>query len=497
MSAREGALSGPMAGRLARTFAGAWAQPWAGPVALLALLSLVSMYRPLLPVDETRYAAVAWEMWTRGDFLVPTLNGQPYHHKPPLLFWLMQAGWAVFGVNEWWPRLLSPLFGAGTLVLTARLGQALWPDQPEVARIAPGVLVSSVLFSYLATALMFDALLSFFVALGYLGLVRAWRGGAHGGGFAMLALALAGSLLAKGPVALLHLAPPVLLAPWWMRAQPVRWPRWYRASAVALLAGAAPVLAWALAASAQAGESFRQALFWGQTAGRMVSSFAHAAPWWFYAASMPFLLAPWFLWPRWWKGLRRLSSDDSGLRLVVSTMAVVLVAFSLISGKRWQYLLPQVPLFALLVARACAQAAAPRYPPALATASSNHRQPRAGVRRLATATVLVMALLLAVLALVLREPYDVSRVGQHLARFEAEGRPVAINTAYQGQWTLAGRLRQPLADVPKERLGDWLAGHPQGRVVYLHREGEALPAGSVAEYAAPWRGGRLAILAPR
>ena len=177
MSAQEGALGGPMAGRLARTLAGAWAQPWAGPVALLALLSLVSMYRPLLPVDETRYAAVAWEMWTRDDFLVPTLNGQPYHHKPPLLFWLMQAGWAVFGVNEWWPRLLSPLFGAGTLVLTARLGQALWPDQPEVARIAPCVLVSSVLFSYLATALMFDALLGFFVALGYLGLVRAWRGG--------------------------------------------------------------------------------------------------------------------------------------------------------------------------------------------------------------------------------------------------------------------------------------------------------------------------------
>ncbi len=51
--------------------------------------------RPLWPVGETRYASVAWEMWQRGDFLVPHLNGELYSHKPPLLFWLMHAGWAV------------------------------------------------------------------------------------------------------------------------------------------------------------------------------------------------------------------------------------------------------------------------------------------------------------------------------------------------------------------------------------------------------------------
>ena len=49
--------------------------------------------RPLIPVDELRYAAVAWEMWARGDFLVPYLNGAPYSHKPPLFFWIIHAGW--------------------------------------------------------------------------------------------------------------------------------------------------------------------------------------------------------------------------------------------------------------------------------------------------------------------------------------------------------------------------------------------------------------------
>ena len=71
------------------------------------------------PVDETRYASVAWEMWLRGDFLVPFRNGEPYSHKPPLLFWLMHAGWALFGVNDWWPRLVAPLCALGRCALAA------------------------------------------------------------------------------------------------------------------------------------------------------------------------------------------------------------------------------------------------------------------------------------------------------------------------------------------------------------------------------------------
>ena len=81
----------------------------------LILLAATLTTRPLLPIDETRYLSVAWEMWLEGEILVPQLNGQAYSHKPPLLFWLINAGWAAFGVNEWWPRLVAPLFGLGSL----------------------------------------------------------------------------------------------------------------------------------------------------------------------------------------------------------------------------------------------------------------------------------------------------------------------------------------------------------------------------------------------
>lgn len=61
------------------------------------LMGITLLTRPILPIDETRYIAVAWEMWVRGDYLVPDLNNIAYSHKPPLLFWLMQLSWFLFG----------------------------------------------------------------------------------------------------------------------------------------------------------------------------------------------------------------------------------------------------------------------------------------------------------------------------------------------------------------------------------------------------------------
>jgi len=66
---------------------------------------------PLMPIDETRYLSVAWEMWQHHTFLVPTLNGEAYSHKPPLLFWLIQLGWWLFGTSDWVARLVIPPWG--------------------------------------------------------------------------------------------------------------------------------------------------------------------------------------------------------------------------------------------------------------------------------------------------------------------------------------------------------------------------------------------------
>lgn len=133
--------------------------------------------RPPFPVDETRYLSVAWEMWSRGGFLVPHLNGEPYSDKPPLLFWLFHLGWVLFGVNEWWPRLVAPLFGLASLGLTARLARRLWPDDVVAVRLAPWWLLGTALWLFFLTPTLFDMALTGFALLGIYGLVIAAAGG--------------------------------------------------------------------------------------------------------------------------------------------------------------------------------------------------------------------------------------------------------------------------------------------------------------------------------
>ena len=60
--------------------------PWIWVAAWTVLVAVAVSFRPILPVDETRYISVAWEMWFGENFVVPHLNGTPYSHKPPLLF---------------------------------------------------------------------------------------------------------------------------------------------------------------------------------------------------------------------------------------------------------------------------------------------------------------------------------------------------------------------------------------------------------------------------
>src|SRR5262245_31368066 len=186
-----------------------WAPVLAG-WALLAGLSLA--LRPLLPIDETRYASVAWEMWTRGDFLVPHLNGLPYSDKPPFLFWLCLLGWRVFGVAEWWPRLVPALFSLANLLLTSALARRLWPERPAVGRAVPFVLLGFLLWSVFTGMLMFDMLVTFWVLLALLGLHDAWTGG---GALAWVQVggALGFGVLTKGPVVFLAPLLTALLAP--------------------------------------------------------------------------------------------------------------------------------------------------------------------------------------------------------------------------------------------------------------------------------------------
>ncbi|MDD5035749.1 MAG: glycosyltransferase family 39 protein [Methylococcaceae bacterium] len=506
----------------------------------LALVSMGLFFRPLTPVDETRVVSVAWEMWQRGDFLVPHLNGEPYSHKPPLLPWCIQLTWWVFGVNEWSARLVAPLFGLGALVLTADLARRLWPQRPACHRLAPLFLLAMPLWSFWTSLTLYDMLMAFFTLLGLQGVIRAAQGETRAG-WALAGLALGGGLLSKGPVILLLILPSALFAPAWLKPKP-GWGRWYLSLLAAILLGAVIALAWAIPAGYAGGEAYRKLIFWGQSAGRLANSFAHQRPFCWYLELLPVLLFPWLWWPPLWRSARSCELD-LGLRFCIIHSLSILLAFSLISGKQIHYLLPLYPLLALVAARILGGPDRPllrfdQVPIGLLLTGfalafvmlpqlnleefKNEAEEIAHYTPLWAKLVLVgigaslpfwrfscpqqgvHGLTLAMLALMFTAHLIYREVGWHfhdlqpfadrLSAAERSATPIAYWSKYNGDFNFLGRLRQPLVEIDsKTKMLEWMKAHGQGYVVLTHEPDPSLSEEGAA-FAQAYRGSRRLML---
>jgi 4-amino-4-deoxy-L-arabinose transferase-like glycosyltransferase len=107
--------------------------------------------------DEPKNATCGEEMLGRGDWIVPTFNGQLRTDKPILLYWCMLAAYDVFGTGELPARLPSALAGVGTVVLTFHLGRRLFNRRSGI--VAACLLAAALNFAALARAATPDSLL--------------------------------------------------------------------------------------------------------------------------------------------------------------------------------------------------------------------------------------------------------------------------------------------------------------------------------------------------
>lgn len=476
--------------------------------------------RPALPVDETRYLAVAWEMWWRGSIAVPYLNGEYYDGKPPLFFWLMHLGWWASGVNEWWPRLIAPLFGLGSLVLVRAIAGRLWGNH-STKEMAPLILLGSVYWAVFCASTMFDMLLGFFALWSVYSVIRVWQDG-DARHFLSAGLALGLGILAKGPVVFLPVLFVAVTAPWWCHrdaAQYLEWRRWYRGALGAAGIAALIALAWLVPLALNSDTAYLRNMVVHQTAGYVVESFSHRRPVWWYLPLLPFLLFPWSLWPRVWAALSRLKTQahDPGVRLCLVWAVGVFICLSLISGKQAHYLLLMFPAVALLLARVLpvverrghdramfvpaticigvgiAIAAVPYGPLEGAAAWIDRMSPRvaylagaglaaigisiaAARRRMLAARVAVLSVAGCGTVLVLvwgimqasSPAYDVRPLSIYLSDLEVQGSPLAVTTNYQGEFNFYGRIRSHVDKITAQEAENWARAHPDGYLVALY-----------------------------
>jgi 4-amino-4-deoxy-L-arabinose transferase-like glycosyltransferase len=481
-----------------------WNRVWViSAFASIALIGILT--RPLLPIDETRYLSVAWEMYRQGDFHILRLNGEIYTQKPPLLFWLISLVWSLTGVSATAARLVGPAFAVGCLVLIGPLARSLWPDYRGVGNRSTLIMAGFTVFGIFGGLTFFDAMLAFAILLGIWSLYvamqqRRWLGWMGFG------LAVAFGVYAKGPVILIHLLPPALFYQLWLSADqrpPARFV--VQGLLLSLLLAFLVVALWLVPALIAGGPEYRTAILWTQSAGRLARSFAHERPFWFYAAVLPVLLYPWFWMPATWSALRRISlrNADTGVRLCIIWAVAPLIIFTGISGKQLHYLIPELPATALLLARilpetlgkgewripgipigliAAAALLAPSgivdtgelqtliKPPAAFIAASlfllalmvavSRMRPLPGIATIGLGLVLLQNLLFGFTAI--GKAYDTAAIAVHVARYDGDGIAV-YHIKYNGEFGFTGRLLHPVEHLrTEEDLKDWICRHPDG-----------------------------------
>lgn len=475
-------------------------------VSFAAFLLFGLIARPLLPIDETRYLAVAWEMHLSGDPFHLTRNFESYSHKPPLLFWLINLVWLVTGVSELAGRMVGPAFALLAVAGTGLLARRLWPDEPALEVHAPIILIGFTLFAVYSGTTMFDAILTVATLAGIAVIWRIGSGEAGRGVWLALGFALALGAFAKGPVILIHLLPPLLLVKLWA-PKPPRMGQVARGLGLSIGLALGLMALWLVPTLLTGDAAFREELLWTQSAGRVSGSMGHGRPVWFLLALLPVILFPWAWSWRVWRVMGMAAPASAAGRLCLIWAASGLVLFSLIGGKQVHYLLPELPAVALLMARGLGfvrpdtrggslAALVPLALGALALAAGAGFIPLKGDLAtlspawalflfgavcigLAAATIrlplvrghlvlglgLAAALHLLAMTTLLTPTFDAGPIAQRLARAEAAG--IAFTGAgYHAEFNFKARLANPVATPTNaDELAKWAVLHPGGVII--------------------------------
>ena len=420
---------------------------WWGALAVSFALAFVM--RPLHLPDEGRYVGVAWEMLRAQDWLVPTLNGMPYFHKPPLFYWITGQSLALFGSHEWAGRI-APLLGASVAAFALYRFLLRWAH-PRIAGMTLAALLVQPLFFIGAQFANTDMLVAGCITLGIVCAAHAalcleqglpWR-------LALTAawLSCALGVLAKGLIGIV--LPAAVVVVWllwrgqWKTVLRLMWPP----GIVLFVCVTAP---WFVLVQ-RIHTEFLDYFFLEQHVRRFATEgFNNIRPVWFYVTLLAITIIPYLP-----ALIRRPSAKEAAprssspmpidqpsrepgverdiMRLMLCWLGVITVFFSIPHSKLVGYILPTLPALAAL----CAMAAV-RWPAS--------RLADAPPRRAWTAAIAVSGLLNAALAwgAALYPNQSFSDIKAELLARHRPGEPVMMMGRYDFDARFYAQLTEPV-----------------------------------------------------
>jgi len=300
---------------------------------------------PLRDWDEGTVAQVARDIWRAPSgsmrWLYPTLGGEPYLNKPPLMHWLIALAYSVGGVNEWTTRLPGAMLTALSVPLLYCIGREIFPRRLCAIFSALIYLTMLPVVRHGRLAMLDGAVECFFLLMIWC-LLRSRRdlryclGVGLSFGLICLTKSIMGVLLGAVALAFLFWDTPRLLSIWYL---------W-----IGVLIGSADVAFWYGAQWLHYGHSFTDEAIVNQSLERIWSPVeAHGGPIWYYLLEICKYAWPWLLFLP--QGLR-LTWENRNLswaKLVLVWSGVYLLAISVMQTKLPWYVLPLYPAIALAV----------------------------------------------------------------------------------------------------------------------------------------------------
>ncbi|WP_044872909.1 glycosyltransferase family 39 protein [Pseudomonas sp. LFM046] len=310
-------------------------------------------------VDEERFLGVALEMIQSGDWLIPHRAAEIYPDKPPLFMWAI-ALLNQLGVSPTIALFLPALLaGVVTTACLHDLASRLW--NRRVGMIA-GLLFLATYQTYsIQRAGQIDGFLCLWTAIGLYGMARHLLLGPAWGWFYAACAAMGFGIISKG----VGFLPALMLIPYAYAARKgwsgvARMPGESRAWLLGLLVALAAIATWLVPLVVkvalfgdEASRAYLSEILLKQTAKRYASAWHHREPFWFFFTQvipkywLPMVLAlPWLV-PAW---RRKLAGKDGRYLVLLGWVVLVLLFFSLSSGKRKLYIYPALPGLILAVA---------------------------------------------------------------------------------------------------------------------------------------------------
>ncbi|MEM1393974.1 MAG: glycosyltransferase family 39 protein [Cyanobacteria bacterium P01_D01_bin.116] len=317
-------------------------------VLLVASVILFTIHLGDLPLrdwDEGTVAQVARELKRAPSgemrWLFPTIGGEPYHNKPPLIHLMIAWAYQLGGVNEWTTRLPGAILTALSVPFLYSIGREIFHQRICAVYSALVFLTMLPVVRHGRLAMLDGAAVCFFMIM-LLCVLRSRRNLRYclgiGIGFALICLtkSILGILL--GTVAMIYLfwdTPRLLTSKYiWM----------------GMFIGAVPVAFWYGAQWLHYGHNFVNTGVMNQSFSRIWNSVeGHSGPPWYYLLEICKYTWPWLIFV---PASLRFAWENRNLswaKLVLVWFGVYLIAISVMGTKLPWYVFPIYPSIALMI----------------------------------------------------------------------------------------------------------------------------------------------------